>query len=956
MSNRSSFELGNQSLIGLKRISVLFALLSLLAFSLGSFSWVRAGSLVEGVKPMRKLLAPDAPDAVDLSIQKTHSGNFIVGLSGTYSIVVANVGTETVSGQVTVTDPLPNGLTPVQASGQGWNCNFSGQLLTCIYANPTGIAPTTSLSPILVVVTVGQAAAPQVINVATVSVAGDTNIANNSSSDLTQVVEGADLGVSKTVSSALPSEGDLITYTLTLRNNGPSLASGVVLTDTLPVGLTFKSANASLGSYTPATGAWAVGDLAVGPPITLTLSAEVNAGTRGLNITNSIDGLRSDLYDYNPTNNTASASLRVKSTRLIGQVTALGTGQPLITTTLVLTDSLNHVYTTTTATSGWYTFTETASAPIAAGNAKVKAIKSNYQPLTKTINLASNVDNRLDFQLGTTDLVIGKVDGRTTVIPGQTITYTITITNLGTISATGVVITDVLPTTLSYVSDTSGITHTVPTTGALVWKLSGALAPHEDRSFNLRLRVANALPSPTTSIKNTALVGSKSPEVDRTNNKAEDTNTSSGTHNVTITLSVSPTQVRTGQNATYTISVRNSGTAPVTDTKVEDTFSSFLDIVSATSTKGDETINRTARKVTVDIGVLGANETVNITVVTRVNTTATSNTTVSNTASVSYKFGGQTFSKTSNAVSFQLIYSSVLPGTGGMEPIRRVDERRDRAYLPALIAAILLGMTGLMGLSYGLLNRSKQPEWARWSIHMGVMFASAAILFGLAASGLKHLAARKLQADLLIAVKSSASVKATATPGEDPGWVGLLPTEEPETLPDYPIPTPTVQPAPDSSGNPPDTSPIVRIVLPALGVDTVVKYVPYDGLTWLIAGLQQEVAWMGNTSWPGLGGNTGLAGHVTLRNGTDGPFRNLDLLQPEDEVILYTENNVYTYRVREKRVVSEADLSVLEPRDQAQITLITCTNWDAAAGLYRERLVVFADLIDVRSVREVRGN
>jgi len=36
-------------------------------------------------------------------------------------------------------------------------------------------------------------------------------------------------------------------------------------------------------------------------------------------------------------------------------------------------------------------------------------------------------------------------------------------------------------------------------------------------------------------------------------------------------------------------------------------------------------------------------------------------------------------------------------------------------------------------------------------------------------------------------------------------------------------------------------------------MDTVVKYVPYDGLTWLIAGLQQEIAWMGDTSWPGLG-------------------------------------------------------------------------------------------------------
>lgn len=935
-----------------RRLMALFSILSGLILLAVFFLPVMASAASRDRGLSRRLLAPNA---VDLSILKTHVGNFVIGTPGTYTIVVNNIGADTATGQVTVTDNLPNGLTPTQASGVNWDCNISGQLLTCVYPNLSGIPPSTSLPPIVVQVNVGQAAAPQVTNVANLSVPGDSNLANNSSSDLT-IVESADLAVSKAVSSALPSEGDLITYTITLRNNGPSMATGVILTDTLPGGLTFMSANTLVGTYDPTTGAWAVGNLAVNQEITLTLSAQVNAGTRGLNIVNATNGLRSDLYDYNSTNNTAGAGLRVKSTRLVGQVTTLGTTQPLITATLVLTDSLNRVYTTTTAASGWYTFTDTVSTPIATGNAKVKASKVGYQSLTKTINLVNNVDNRLDFQLGTTDLIIGKVDGRTTVVPGQTITYTITITNLGTIAATGVVITDVLPTTLSYVSDTSGIGHTVPTAGTFVWKLTDPLLPNEHKFFKLRVRVADALPSPTTSIKNIAKVGSKSPEANQANNTAEDTNTSTGTHNVTITLSVSPTQVRTGQNATYTISVRNSGTAPVTDTKVEDTFSSFLDIVSATSTKGDETINRTARKVTVDIGVLGANETVNITVVTRVNTTATSNTTVSNTASVSYKFGGQTFSKTSNTASFQLIYSSVLPGTGGVEPKRLLDNENNRTHLPALISAVLLGLIGFIGIGYGLLGRRDQPEWARWSMKMGVMFISIALLFGLVAWGLRSITSTRGRSDIPMALKSTMSGKATPTFAEDPEWVGVLPTQEPKTLPDYPIPTPTVLLTPDVEGNPPDTSPVVRMVIPALGVDAVVKYVPYDGLTWLIAGLRQEVAWMGNTSWPGLGGNTGFSGHVTLRDGTDGPFRHLDLLQAGDEIIVYTENNIYTYKVRDKQVVSEAEMSVLEPRDQAQITLITCTNWDATAGFYRERLVVFAELENVKSMREVRGN
>ncbi|MCI0519543.1 MAG: sortase, partial [Chloroflexi bacterium] len=131
---------------------------------------------------------------------------------------------------------------------------------------------------------------------------------------------------------------------------------------------------------------------------------------------------------------------------------------------------------------------------------------------------------------------------------------------------------------------------------------------------------------------------------------------------------------------------------------------------------------------------------------------------------------------------------------------------------------------------------------------------------------------------------------------------------------------------------------------PTIGLDTIVKYVPFDGLTWLIAGLQQEVAWMGETSWPGLGGNTALAGHVSLRTGDDGPFRHLDKLQTGDAVLVYTEENEYIYRVRERVITEDTNLSVLAQTTGNQLTLITCTNWDGILGIYRDRLVVYADL------------
>ncbi len=162
-------------------------------------------------------------------------------------------------------------------------------------------------------------------------------------------------------------------------------------------------------------------------------------------------------------------------------------------------------------------------------------------------------------------------------------------------------------------------------------------------------------------------------------------------------------------------------------------------------------------------------------------------------------------------------------------------------------------------------------------------------------------------------------------------------------MPDFPIPTPTVFSASGGEDETIDITPVTRVVIPAITLDTIVKYVPFDGITWLIAGLKQEVAWMGDTSWPGLGGNTALAGHVTLRDGSNGPFRYLFDLQSGDAVFVYTDRNRYEYQVRDKLAVEETDLSVISPTDNSLLTLITCSEWDADTGFYTKRYIVHAD-------------
>ena len=58
----------------------------------------------------------------------------------------------------------------------------------------------------------------------------------------------ADLSLSKTDSPDPVPAGELLTYTLTVHNSGPQDATGVSLSDTLPVGVTFESATPTQGS------------------------------------------------------------------------------------------------------------------------------------------------------------------------------------------------------------------------------------------------------------------------------------------------------------------------------------------------------------------------------------------------------------------------------------------------------------------------------------------------------------------------------------------------------------------------------------------------------------------------------------------------------------------------------------------------------------------------------------
>lgn len=119
-----------------------------------------------------------------------------------------------------------------------------------------------------------------------------------------------------------------------------------------------------------------------------------------------------------------------------------------------------------------------------------------------------------------------------------------------------------------------------------------------------------------------------------------------------------------------------------------------------------------------------------------------------------------------------------------------------------------------------------------------------------------------------------------------------------------------------------DASPITRLLIPKLGVDTIV-----------VEGTSKEALDSGaghyrSTPLPGQRGNVGIAGHRTTYGK---PFADIDQLVPGDRVELETPIGSFVYELIEPFdghanpwVVEPDDWSVVAPTDEHMLTLTTC--------------------------------
>ena len=102
---------------------------------------------------------------------------------------------------------------------------------------------------------------------------------NSSSAALVLVPAASDIAIAKTVSNATPAVGTNVTFTVTAHNRGPNDTTALQVTDLLPPGVTFVSASASQGTYTPGSGVWNIGVLANGATASLQITVKVTGTT-----------------------------------------------------------------------------------------------------------------------------------------------------------------------------------------------------------------------------------------------------------------------------------------------------------------------------------------------------------------------------------------------------------------------------------------------------------------------------------------------------------------------------------------------------------------------------------------------------------------------------------------------------------------------------------------------------
>jgi large repetitive protein len=366
----------------------------------------------------------------------------------------------------------------------------------------------------------------------------------------------ADLSVVKSATPNPVNAGSQLTYTFSTSNNGPSGATGVTLSDTLPAGETYVSATSQgTVAYSNGTVTVQLGSMAAGAADTTTIVVAVSPSATG-SLTNTVT-VSGNQPDPNPSNNTSTVTTQVAQSvdlalvktatpnpvtagnQLTYTLTATNNG-PSNATGVTIVDTLpaGTMYVSASgqgspALSG-QTLTLNVGNLASGASATSTVIVTVGSTVTGTItntavvsgnqadpNLANNTAtvstqvNAPVHQQSYTDLKIVKTAQPNPVSVGATLTYTLVVSNNSLTTATGVTVVDTLPAGFVYVSSSGqALVHSSLSGNTLTLNL-GTLTSQGVDTITI---VGTVTAAAATTITNTATVSSDQPDANPADN------------------------------------------------------------------------------------------------------------------------------------------------------------------------------------------------------------------------------------------------------------------------------------------------------------------------------------------------------------------------------------------------------------------------------------------------------
>ncbi len=423
----------------------------------------------------------------------------------------------------------------------------------------------------------------------------------------TQIV---DLVMDKTVSPTVSAIGEIVEFQIHITNQGPSVATNVVVTDNLPESFLYESSEATEGYYVAGTGIWTISNIA--PNSTETLSIWVMVDELGT-LTNTAHIINIDQADSNTDNNEDSATLQsnpIADLELIKNVypTYVNLGDETVFTIIVnnlgpdeandiivsdlLPDGLDYITaggstgTYDPASGEWYIpqlinggsatlelYVEVESSDPITNTAYITAT-NQYDP-----NTANNQDSAT-VETTKADLIITKEANTDVALLGEQVSFIIMVHNDGPDTAEDVEVLELLPPGLEYVdhSNSNGVYNQA--TG--IWSI-GTIESGQAWSLEI---ITNA--TEIGNLINTATITNSSvPDWNDNNDTASaDLEVIEPTANLAITKQSIGYEFVVGEEVEYMISVVNVGPQSATNVEILELLPASLQYVSSDTDDG----------------------------------------------------------------------------------------------------------------------------------------------------------------------------------------------------------------------------------------------------------------------------------------------------------------------------------------------------------------------------------